>query len=105
MGYAQGCCCVATASPRFFVRRLLRRRTSTPRACNNDRVCGGNTATPLCVQQYLVRLTTIACAAAWPPPYGTPALFQRLVRTTKHTNIALYMYIDDIVAALRPYKI
>merc|ERR1711984_51853 len=52
----------------------------------------------LCVQQYLVRLTTIACAVALPPPYGAPELFQ--VQSSEisannqtHQHCALYVYV------------
>merc|ERR1712030_95728 len=47
LGHATTIACAAASPPpdaasrRFFVHRRLRRRTATPRAFNNDRVCGG----------------------------------------------------------------
>merc|ERR1712030_96526 len=73
---------------RSRVRRLSRRptplrgvfSTATPCACNNDRVCGGFAAAlrsfaAFFPQQHLVRLTTIACAAASPPAYAASRRF------------------------------
>merc|ERR1712030_19003 len=72
----------------FRVRRLRRRptplrgvfSTATPCAFNNDRVCGGFAAglrrfAAFFPQQHLVRLTTIACAAASPRAYAASRRF------------------------------
>merc|ERR1712030_11002 len=69
-----------------------RRRTATPRAFNNDRVCGGFAAdlsrfAAFFLQQHLMRATTITCAAALPPPYAASRRFfvRRLLRRRTST--------------------